>query len=123
MGGPKREATLPSPPGSQATNDCSGKEHTMKKMKKRLTALLAGAACVLCAVTICVALVGCGGSAAEPAGKGMTGSFKLTDDGLSYGDGDTNELVFKKGDDSLADKIEEDRKSMEEGESGVAHAR
>lgn len=33
----------------------------MKKMKKRLTALLAGAACVLCAVTICVALVGCGG--------------------------------------------------------------
>ena len=159
----------------------------MKKMKKRLTALLAGTACVLCAVTICVALVGCGGvpSTAEPAGKGMTGywelasgktdgeeltaedvefmasidvrfilylaedgtatvdsfgtvedltwdydkatlayggvtgSLKLTDDGLSYGDGDTNELVFKKGDESLADKIEEDRKSMEEGESGT----
>ncbi len=157
-------------------------------MKKRFTALIASAACALCAVAMCLAIAGCGGSApaAEPAGKGMTGyweltsgkadgeeltaedvefmasidvrfilylaedgtatvdtfgtvedltwdyekatlayagvtgTFKLSGDTLTYGDGDSNELVFKKGDDAVAAKIEQDRKSMEEGAAGTA---
>ncbi len=157
-------------------------------MKKRFTALIASAACALCAVAMCLAIAGCGGSApaAEPAGKGMTGyweltsgkadgeeltaedvefmasidvrfilylaedgtatvdtfgtvedltwdyekatlayagvtgTFKLSGDTLTYGDGDSNELVFKKGDDSVAEKVEQDRKSMEEGAAGTA---
>ena len=149
-------------------------------MKKRLATLLT---CALCALTMCLALVGCGGSSS--AGKnmvgywvltsgtadgeeltaedvefmssldlqfilylgedgsaifdafgavedvtwdvdkatmehgGINGSFKLSGDTLTYGDGGSNELIFKKGDESLADKIEEDRQSMEEGESGT----
>ena len=51
---------------------------------------------------------------------GVTGDLKLSGDTLTYGDGDSNELVFRKGDETLADKIEQDRKSMEEGEAGTA---
>ncbi|MDO4848349.1 MAG: hypothetical protein Q4B45_01060 [Coriobacteriia bacterium] len=51
---------------------------------------------------------------------GVTGTFKLSGGTLIYGDGGSNELVFKKGDDSAAEKIEQDRKSMEEGAAGTA---
>ena len=50
---------------------------------------------------------------------GTTGSFKLSEGTLTYGDGNSNELVFKKGDDTLASKIEKDRTSMQEGSSGT----
>ncbi len=149
-------------------------------MKKRLAALLT---CALCAVTMCLALVGCGGSA--PAGKDMVGyweltggtangekltaedvefmssldvkfiiylgedgsaiidtfgtvedvtwdvnkatmvysgetvTLKLSDETLTLTDGGSNELLFKKGDESLADKIEKDRKALEESAAGT----
>ncbi len=149
-------------------------------MKKRLAALLT---CALCAVTMCLALVGCGGSAS--AGKDMVGyweltggtangekltaedvefmssldvkfiiylgedgsaiidtfgtvedmtwdvnkatmvysgetvSLKLSDETLTLTDGGSNELLFKKGDESLADKIEKDRKALEESAAGT----
>ncbi len=51
---------------------------------------------------------------------GATGSFALSDGNLTFSDGGSNELVFKKGDDSLATKIENDRKAMEEGAAGTA---
>ncbi len=149
-------------------------------MKKRLAALLT---CALCAVTMCLALVGCGGSAS--AGKDMVGyweltggtangekltaedvefmssldvkfliylgedgsaiidtfgtvedvtwdvnkatmvysgetvTLKLSDETLTLTDGGSNELLFKKGDESLADKIEKDRKALEESAAGT----
>ncbi len=149
-------------------------------MKKRLAALLT---CALCAVTMCLALVGCGGSAS--AGKAMVGyweltggtangekltaedvefmssldvkfiiylgedgsaiidtfgtvedvtwdvnkatmvysgetvTLKLSDETLTLTDGGSNELLFKKGDESLADKIEKDRKALEESAAGT----
>ncbi len=149
-------------------------------MKKRLATLLT---CALCAITMCLALVGCGGSGS--AGKNMVGyweltggtadgeeltaedvefmssldvkfiiclgedgtaivdtfgtvedvtwdvnkatmtyagetvTFKLSGETLTLTDGGSNELVFKKGDESLADKIEADRKALEESEGGT----
>ncbi len=51
----------------------------------------------------------------------ITGTLELSDDTLTYSDesDESNKFVFKKGDDSLAEKIETDRKSMEEGDAGT----
>lgn len=49
----------------------------------------------------------------------VSGTLELSDDTLTYSD-ESNKFVFKKGDDSLAEKIEADRKSMAEAEEGVS---
>lgn len=41
------------------------------------------------------------------------GDLELSDGKLTFGDGGSNKLVFKKGDDSLATKIEADRKAAQ----------
>lgn len=49
----------------------------------------------------------------------VSGTLELSDDTLTYSD-ESNKFVFKKGDDSLAEKIEADRKSMAEADEGVS---
>ncbi len=51
---------------------------------------------------------------------GISGTLELSDDTLTYSDESNNKFVFKKGDESLAEKIETDRKSQAEADEGVA---
>ncbi len=49
----------------------------------------------------------------------INATLELKDDTLTFSD-ENNKVVFKKGDDSLAEKIESDRKSMAEADEGVS---